>query len=232
MSNKTKLPSKRNDINRFLQNAASTALASKSENRGRLIFAMDATASREPSWDQACHIQGEMFTQTTELGGLDIQLCYYRGFGEFYAGEWLSNANTLLKQMTGVACLGGHTQIKKILKHSIKATRLKKVNAVVFIGDSMEENVDELCQLAGQLGLLGTPLFMFHEGQDVRTEKAFRQIARLSNGAYCAFDTHSAQQLKELLSAVAIFAAGGKQALADFSKRSGSIVKQLTHQLK
>jgi len=232
MSNNSKLPSKRNDINNFLQKAAASATGLQSRKRGRLIFAMDATASREPSWDHACQIQGEMFVQTSQMGGLDIQLCYYRGFGEYFASQWLGDANALLKQMSAVYCLGGHTQIAKLLKHSIKETKQQKINAVVFVGDCMEENVDTLCQLAGELGLLGTPVFVFHEGKDMTAEKAFRQIARLSNGAYCAFDSHSAQQLKELLAAVAVYAAGGKKALSDFSKSSGSIVKQLSHQLK
>ncbi|HEV7994737.1 MAG TPA: VWA domain-containing protein, partial [Stellaceae bacterium] len=47
--------------------------------RGRLIFALDATASREPTWDRACRIQGEMFEATAALGGLEIQLVFYRG---------------------------------------------------------------------------------------------------------------------------------------------------------
>jgi len=232
MSNNSKLPSKRNDIDNFLQKAAASATGLQSRKRGRLIFAMDATASREPSWDHACQIQGEMFVQTSQMGGLDIQLCYYRGFGEFFASKWLADANALLKQMSAVYCLGGHTQITKLLKHSIKETKQQKINAVVFVGDCMEENVDTLCQLAGELGLLGTPVFVFHEGNDTAAEKAFRQIARLSNGAYCAFDSRSAQQLKDLLVAVAVYATGGKKALSDFSKSSGSIVKQLSHQLK
>ena len=60
--------------------------------RGRLIFAMDATASREPTWDHACHIQGEMFRETQALGGLEIQLIYYRGFGECKASPWVARS--------------------------------------------------------------------------------------------------------------------------------------------
>ena len=127
---------------------------------------------------------------------------------------------------------GGHTQIEKVLKHAIRETRQTKLNALVFVGDCVEENVDKLCQLAGQLKLLGVPVFLFHEGNDKIAESAFRQIAQLSGGAYCAFDASSAQQLKELLAAVAIYAAGGKTALADFSKGAGSLVEQLTHQIK
>ena len=42
----------------------------------------------------------------------------------------------------------------------------QRVDALVFVGDAMEENVDRLCQLAGELGLNGVPIFLFHEGGD------------------------------------------------------------------
>ena len=57
------------------------------------------------------------------------------------------------------------------------------------------------------------------------------QIARLSGGAYCPFDASSAQQLKDLLSAVAVFAAGGRPALADYSRGKGEVVRQLSYQV-
>ncbi len=218
------------EVAEFLRKVAATP-APTSVERGRLIFAMDATASREPTWDTACQIQGQMFTETTALGGLDIQLCYYRGFGEFEATPWLSNSGDLLARMTGVRCLGGQTQIEKVLRHVITEARMKKVNALVFVGDCMEEDVDELCQLAGELGLLGVPAFIFHEGYEPIAERAFKQIARLTRGAYCHFDASSAQQLRDLLSAVAVYAAGGRRALRDFSQRKGGVILQLTHQI-
>jgi hypothetical protein len=57
---------------------------------GRLIFALDATASRQPTWDTACQLQAEMFRETVAIGGLSVQLVYYRGLGECRASRWLS----------------------------------------------------------------------------------------------------------------------------------------------
>ena len=199
--------------------------------RGRLMFAMDATASREPTWDRACQLQGEMFAETSSLGGLDIQLCYYRGFGEFETSPWLSSSDALLERMTSVSCRGGYTQIEKVLQHAIEQTRQQKVQALVFVGDCLEEDADRLCHLAGQLGVLGVPVFLFHEGADVQAAKTFREIARLTRGAYCAFDAGSAAQLRDLLAAVAVYAAGGRKALQDFSHGRGDVVRQLTRQL-
>lgn len=220
------------EVDAFLRKLAQTPAVHPAGERGRLIFAMDATASREPTWDRASHIQAEMFKETAALGGLDIQLVYYRGFGECRASPWVSESAALLKRMTGVFCLAGQTQIAKVLKHAIKETKRHKVGALVFVGDCVEEDIDRLGHLAGELGLLGTPCFVFHEGRDPIARSAFQQIAKLSGGAYCAFDANSAQQLRDLLSAVAVYAAGGRKALADYSDRRGGLVRQLTHQVR
>ncbi len=229
---KVPTPTSGTEVDAFLRKVAEAPAAHKAGERGRLIFGMDATASREPTWDHASHIQAEMFKETAALGGLEIQLVYYRGYGECRASPWVANSNDLLRRMTRVSCLAGHTQIGKILKHAIKETKGKKVGALVFVGDCVEEDVDKLGHLAGELGLLGVPCFMFHEGMDPIARMTFQQIARLSGGAFCPFDATSAQHLRDLLAAVAVYAAGGRKALTDFSERRGGVVPQLTHQMK
>lgn len=224
-------PSSSAEVAEFLRQVAVAPVVRAPGTRGRLIFAMDATASREPTWDMACAIQGQMFQETAALGGLDLQLCYYRGFGEFEASPWIATSGELLERMSGVRCRGGQTQIERVLRHVIAETRRVRVNGFVFVGDCVEENVDELCVLAGELGLLGIPAFLFHEGTDPIAERAFRQIARLTRGAYCRFDAGSPQQLRDLLSAVAVYAAGGRRALEDFSRRTGGVTRQLAHEL-
>jgi hypothetical protein len=200
--------------------------------RGRLIFALDATASREPTWDRACHIQGEMFESTAALGGLEIQLVFYRGFSECKASRWMTTAVELHRVMRSVFCVGGETQIERVLSHAIRETRTRRVNALVFVGDAMEEKVDRLCRLAGELGLLGVPIFLFHEGRDHMAAAAFKQMATLSRGAYLSFDLASAHRLKELLAAVAVYAAGGYRALAAYGEGKGGEILRLTAQLR
>jgi len=234
MSSDEKLPQRSSgaEVDNFLRKVAAAPLAPQGEGRGRLIFAMDATASRGPTWDRACHIQAEMFKETEALGGLEVQLIYYRGYRECRASRWASNADQLLRYMTGVTCYAGHTQIRKVLKRAIKETKEKRVGALIFVGDAIEEDIDHLGHLAGQLGIQGLPCFMFHEGHDPAARKAFQEIARLSGGAYVPFDAASPRQLRDLLSAVAVYAAGGRPALSDFSNRTGGVVPQLTHQLQ
>jgi hypothetical protein len=229
-----KLPAKsaQAEVDAFLAKVASTPAVKAGSTRGRLIFAMDATASREPTWDRACHIQSEMFLETEALGGLDIQLCYYRGFRDFYASTWLGRPADLLAKMREVRCAGGMTQIERVLKHAAAEAQENKVNALVFVGDCMEENIDQLCHMGGELGILGVPAFLFHEGDDLAAERAFREIARLSGGAYCRFDANSAHQLRDLLSAVAVYAAGGRKALEKFGQRQGGVALRLTRQFK
>jgi len=192
----------------FLNKVAATTGRTASGKRGRLVFAMDATASREPSWDRACHIQGEMFTETAGLGGLEVQLVYYRGFGECRASRWASNGQELLRFMTSVRCLGGQTQIRKVLSHAIRETGKRKVDAVVFVGDAMEEDIDRLCHLAGELGLLGVPVFLFHEGGDPVVRRAFERDFLLK--AYRFLDDHGLR-------------APGRDVLADVGANIGMI---------
>ena len=224
-----KLPTESNDaeIQEFLSRAAAIAPLTGGAGKGRLIFALDATASREPTWDRACDIQAEMFNETADLGTLAVQLAYYRGFREFRTSGFETDSQGLLKRMLQVRCLGGRTQIGKVLRHALAETGREKVNAVVFVGDCCEENVDDLGHVAGELGLNGVPVFMFHEGGEPGAERIFRQLAKLSGGAYCRFDVGSAKLLRELLSAVAVYAVGGRPALEKYHRRAGRAVLQL-----
>src|SRR5438309_1615017 len=220
------------EVDAFLRDLQRAPKPPPSGARGRLIFALDATASREPSWDRACRIQGEMFEATAALGGLDVKLVYYRGFNECKASRWMTNAAELHRVMRAVSCLGGETQIERVLAHALSETKKQRVGALVFVGDAMEENVDRLCQLAGELGLNGVPIFLFHEGDNPIAARAFQQIAKLSRGAYLRFDLASADRLKDLLAAVAVYAAGGYRALAAYGEKKGGEVLRLTSQLR
>lgn len=232
--NKSGLPTQSNadQVSDFLAKVAATPSVRSASGRGRLIFAMDATASRAPTWDRACDLQAEMFHATDGLGGLEVQLVFYRGYGECKSSPWVTASDELVRRMVKVRCLGGRTQLRKVLRHAAKETDRRRVNALVFVGDCFEEDIDEVCDVAGELGVRGVPAFLFQEGVDPMATQAFRQVARLTGGAHCSFDLSSARQLRELLSAVAIFAAGGRVALEDYSKRSGSQVRQITNQLR
>jgi hypothetical protein len=223
--------SSRGDVDDFLRKMAA-APALRPVDRGRLLFALDATASRGPTWDQACHIQSDMFTATADLGGLDVQMAFYRGYGDFQATPWVKDSAALVDYMTRVDCLGGRTQIERVLRHAQTEGAKRKVNALVFIGDCVEEDIDQLCAIAGELGMMGVPAFIFQEGNEPTATRAFKDIAKLSGGAHCSFDLSSAKQLRELLAAVAVYAAGGRRALEDYSKKTGGQTLRIAKQMK
>ncbi|MDO8877811.1 MAG: VWA domain-containing protein [Pseudolabrys sp.] len=231
----TKAPtqaSPRPEIDAFLQKVKSLGPTVTAGKRGRLIFALDATMSRQPTWDSACALQADMFREAASIGGLDIQLVYFRGLSECRASGWVAGSDKLASLMRGITCQGGHTQIGKVLSHARQEQARQRVQALVFVGDAMEEGIDDLSAAAGELGLLGVPVFMFQEGSDPVAETAYREIARLSRGAYCRFDTGSAAQLAELLRAVAAYAAGGIKALSDLSARKAGGARLLLAQMK
>ena len=204
---------------------------------GRLIFAMDATASRQATWTEAQQVQAEMFKAVADIGGLDVQLVFFRGLGECRASDWVSRAPDLLRLMRQVQCVGGHTQIERVLRHTLAEAREaqqqgRRVNALVYVGDCLEENPDDIAVRAGELALLGVPVFAFQEGEEPRAKACFQEMARLSRGAYCSFDRSSAAALARLLAAVAVYAAGGYRALADFASRAGGEARLLSNQMR
>jgi hypothetical protein len=222
----------RADVAAFLDKVKALGPAVTAGKRGRLIFALDATMSRQPTWDSACALQADMFREAAATGGLDIQLVYFRGLNECGSSQWVADSGRLAQLMSRIDCRGGHTQIGKVLYHARKENEAQKVQAVVFVGDAMEETVDDLCAHAGDLGLRGVPVFMFQEGHDPVAEQAFREVARLSKGAYCRFDAGAAHELGELLRAVAAYAAGGLKALSSLSSRNDRGAQKLLAQLK
>jgi hypothetical protein len=174
----------------------------------RIILAVDATASRQPSWDAAAKLQSEMFKAAS---GLDVQLVHYRGDGEFVASSWVNDARSLVEIMTSVMCRSGHTQIDKVLAHVAKEHRARLVNALILISDACEESPADLYAKARDLGV---PIFMFQEGDEASAAVVYAEIARPTGGAVARFDAAAAQRLADLLKAVAAYAAGGVKALA------------------
>jgi hypothetical protein len=213
-------------VDAFLH-AAKAISPRRDGKRGRLVFALDATMSRQPTWDLACRLQGEMFAQAGQAGGLDVQLVYFRGFSECRASRFVADPRSLTGLMERIGCRGGHTQILRVLDHVRGETRDKPVHALVYVGDAMEERLDDLCALAGELGLSGVKAFMFHEGGDPAAERAFREIARLTGGAYARFDASAPAELAALLRAAAAYAAGGRMALEDLARRDAGAQRLL-----
>ena len=219
-------------IESFLEQARKVPAPHERASRGRLVFALDATMSRQATWDLAQGLQAQMFETARTLGGLDVQLVYFRGFAECRASRFIADGAGLADLMGKIQVRGGHTQIGKVLHHIRDETKRLKVGAFVYVGDAMEENADDLAAVAGELGLLGVKGFVFHEGHDTSAGAAFREIARLSGGAYAAFDASAPGRLSSLLAAAAAYAAGGRGALEKQALDGGEAARLLISQMR
>ena len=193
--------------------------------RGRIAFVIDATMSREQTWDAAAQLQAEMFSEAAKLGGLEMQVVYFRGVDEVGASAWTSDARELQQVMTSIRCQSGHTKYARAFARVRKEHEREAINAVIVVGDALEETPAALFDAVTGLG----PFFCFQERTDPEVRRAFEEVARLTKGAYCAFDSGAIAQLRELLRAVAVFATGGLMALADLRTDSA---RKLLGQMK
>ena len=208
------------DISAFLKAARDMPSAGS----GRIILVLDATMSRQPTWDMACSLQAKMFSAAGKDGNLAVQLIYFRGLSECRASKFVIDTQKLGSLMSGLTCQGGLTQIGKVFRRSLQEHAEKKVSAVIFIGDAMEEGVDALAALAGEMGLRGLPIFLFQEGHDPKVEVAFKEFARLSRGGWFRFDRSSPDALGKLLNSIALYASGGKKALLSRNEKSDQLL--------
>jgi hypothetical protein len=218
------------EVDAFLD-AMAAARPRARTGEGRLVIVLDATMSRQPTWDAAMAIQSEMFAAAASRGGLEIELVFFRGFEECHASGWVKDAKTLAAKMTAVSCRAGRTQIGRALKHVLKRAEAGGVDAFVYVGDAFEENPDLVCDVAGRLGLRGVKGFVFHEGGDPTAAVVFREIARLTGGSYHVFDLRAAHVLRGLLGAAAAYAAGGFAALADYAHAQGGAAGEVARAL-
>lgn len=235
MTSKPPLPAGKSaskSVSAFLDALAKTPVVRAAGATGRLVFALDATMSRAPTWAMARKVQAQMFDAAASArGGLQVQLVSFRGAGEFDVRPWTADAAALKAAMAGYGVRGGFTQIERTIAHAAAETAKVKVHALVFVGDALEESPDSVCAAAGKLALAGTPAFMFQEGANAKVEATYREVARITRGAYAHFDANAADTLSELLRAVAIYAVGGYKALTAHAAQAGGAVLRLANQM-
>lgn len=192
--------------------------------RGRVGIALDATGSRQPTWDVAAQTTSQMFSA---VAGLDVQLIHYRGINEFVASRWFTDPKSLTDAMSRIMCRAGETQIGKVLVHARKENEVERIAALVVISDACEERPSELFAAARKLGKV--PVFMFQEGSNRSVAEIYAEIARITGGAVAKFDANAGQRLADLLRAVAVFATGGVKALVN---QNSDAARLLLTQLK
>jgi hypothetical protein len=154
-----------------------------------------------------------MFTCAGKFGdNIDVQLSYFRG-DEFIVSPWHTQSASLASMMSLVMCRAGSTQIGNVFRNALQQHSIKKVDALIFVGDSCEEDGIGLVRLAADLSRNGIRLFMFHDdtpmkepvNRNPQTREIFEAIVAAANGAFAQFDTRSSDTLQDYLKAVVAF---------------------------
>jgi hypothetical protein len=200
------------------------AFLKKLSGKARIAFIIDATASRQPTWDQASQLQVGMFETAAAVGGLELQLIYFRGFYECAASPWFKNGRALAERMAQITCHHGHTKIERALRLAQQEHAKERINAIILIGDSCEEIPADIYDAT-----FAAPIFAFQEGDHPEATEVFASLAKLTGGVHCQFNSGSADKLRDLLQAVATFAVGG---LAALEKQGTGAAKLLLTQIK
>lgn len=216
-------PSTSSAVAKFLTKAQAIKRIAKAQTH--IVFSLDATASRAPTWQRAQSLHEALFDVASETSGLSLQLCYFKGIASFYASPWVVTAEGLRRELSEVSCEGGITQLRRLLEHCLAqqpdSTSLK---AIIFIGDAVEEDPNTLNDLAVRCRLANRPLYIFQEGSDPRAKAIFASMAMLSGGAHIALGENSADQLRQFLQSVIRLATGGRKALESSAHESDKLL--------
>jgi len=208
-------------------------IAEKRE-RGRVVFALDLTASRERTLEQARIATAAMFDAIKAVGEVALRFVYFRGTNECKASSWNSDPGALCESMLRLTCESGRTQIGRVLRMVLGEKQ--RISAVVFVGDQCEEDSAGLEALAKALGEKSIPIFVFHECADdndrsLAAKPVFMLLAQASGGAYLELKADSGAALRETLSTVAAFTAGGAEGLTRIALPTSSEVRKLRQSL-
>jgi hypothetical protein len=196
-------------------------------SRPRLVFAVDATASREPAWAAARQVTDALFKALP--GELDVALAVHGGSHVHTFTAFTTNANTLRDHAAGVSCRAGLTRLLPILSTSLKQ---RAVRVVIYIGDVFEESVLHGRRLADSMGAQGTKLIVLHDTADPaarRDAEVFWDLAKRTGGCVLPFDATAPSRLRDLLSAVAVYAVGGEKLLRERRHELPGAVALLEH---
>jgi hypothetical protein len=179
----------------------------------RLVFAVDATASREPAWAAAKQVTDALVKALP--GELDVALAVHGGSRVHTFTAFTDDANTLRDRAAGVTCQAGLTRLLPILATVVKRPA---VRVVVYIGDVFEESMHQGRRLADAMGTHGTKLIVLHDTSDPaarRDAEVFWDLVKRTGGCVLPFDASAPDLLRELLSAVAVYAVGGEKLLRE-----------------
>ena len=203
-------PAKQTDSSAIADRAALHAAALK-PRRPRLVFAMDATASRQGAWDEAKKATDTLFTALP--GELDIALAVHSGSTVKVFTDFSNDVATFRDHAASVSCVAGMTRLVDIMG---KTRSHSDVRVFLYIGDCFEESERDAYAAADAFRARGIRAIMMHDskgGGGPNDRQVFEEIARRTGGVCIDFHGGDRQGLKDIFEAVAVLAAGGIKAL-------------------
>jgi len=178
--------------------------------RGKLLFAIDATASREPAWEAAKQLTDSFFDAVP--GMIDIGLAAYGGNRVHTFTPYVADARRLRRLASGISCRAGYTQLLPILRRVVETG---DVGVVLYITDAFEEDATTAARLAEMLKAKGTRVIVLFDGwSDSEARAVFEDLAARTGGAVLPFEASAIERLKGLIAAAAVLAVGGEVLLA------------------
>lgn len=209
------------------QGHAEPGLDAGAPHRPRLVFAVDATASREPAWAAARQVTDALVKALP--GELDVALAVHGGSRVHTFTDFTNAAAILRDRAAGVVCVAGLTRLLPILATSL---RQPGVRVVIYIGDVFEESTAQGRRLADSMGVEGIKLIVLHDTADAdarRDAEVFWDLVRRTGGCVLPFDASAPGRLRDLLSAVAVYAVGGEKLLRQRQNELAGAVVLLEH---
>lgn len=174
--------------------------------RPRLVFAFDATASREPAWDTAREVTDALFTALP--GELDVALAVHGGGQVHTFTDFSPDVHLFRDQAASVRCQAGSTALVSLME---KVRMHAGVKVLLYIGDCFEEVPSAALEQADALRLRGVRTILFHDAStgDPTARAVFEEIARRTGGVCLDFHDSNPADLRDILEAVAVLAYGG-----------------------
>ncbi|MCD8566387.1 MAG: VWA domain-containing protein [Alphaproteobacteria bacterium] len=198
---------------------AQTRVGTGATYNGRVGFIIDATGSRESTWNEAQKIQTDMFSSVAGKGGLKLKLTHFGG-STLSVHEWMDDPNAVASKMKEVSCMLGLTQIIKALEAFLVDNPKEAASSIILVGDSFEENIEELGPFCEKLKNQGTKVFSFLEGDDLQAKQAFSMLSEKTGGAFAVFGKD--MPLEDLCQGVALMAVGGTAALRHLKNKAAA----------
>lgn len=179
------------------------------EQRPRLVFGVDATASRQPAWESAQRITDRMFDAIP--GALDVALAVHGGSRVHTFTQFSSDVGLFRGKAAAVRCMAGETKLCDLMERALESGGVRVMS---YIGDAFEESREMALALADRFRARGIRLVILADQPSPATLEFFQQLVARAGGAVLDFRAEQLDVMGEVLEGVAALAVGGRKLLA------------------